>query len=343
MKRPRIKLHSLENRMGNFLPLTVGVIGLVFIMFGSTFGYMYLEGWDFWDSFYMAMITLSTVGFQEVHELSRGGRLFTSVIIFIGVGAFMFFAGAIAQIVVEGRLHYILGRKRMQHKIDHLKNHFIVCGYGRIGSIVAKEIKGEGLPVVVIEQNEDLIMQLEDEDMLHVQGDATSDEVLMSAGLERARSLVTTLDREASNVYVILTARQVKSDILIIARCDNSNHIHRLELAGADRVVMPHTIGGIRMAQSVLRPTVISFLELAMQGGIDLQLAEMKVKEGSELVSKDLIQSQIRPRFNLIIVGIKQSNGEMLYNPPPQTVIEAGVTLLAIGKKDNLRQLEQIL
>ncbi len=343
MKRPRIKLHRLETRMGSFLPLTLGIIGLVLILFGSSAGYMYLEGWDFWDSFYMAMITLSTVGFQEVHELSRGGRLFTSLVILVGVGTFMFIAGLIAQLVVEGRLHHILGRKRMQHNIDRLKDHFIVCGYGRIGSIVAKEIQEEGLPVVVIEQNEELLLQLEDEEMLYVQGDATSDQVLLSAGLERAKSLVTTLDREASNVYVVLTARQIKPDILIIARCDNTSHIHRLELAGADRVVMPHTIGGIRMAQSVLRPAVISFLELAMRGGIDLQLEELKVSESSELVSKDLIQSQIRPRFNLIIVAIKQTNDQMLYNPPPQTVINAGDTLLAIGRKENLRQLEQIL
>ncbi len=343
MKRPRIKLHALESRMGSFLPLTIGIIGLLLILFGSSFGYMYLEGWDFWDSFYMSMITLSTVGFQEVHELSRAGRLFTSALILVGVGTFMFIAGTIAQLVVEGRLHHILGRKHMQHKIDRLKDHFIVCGYGRIGSIVAKEIKEEGLPVVVIEQNEDLILELEDEEILYVQGDATSDQVLLAAGLDRARSLVTTLDREASNVYVVLTARQVKADILIIARCDDSRHIHRLELAGADRVVMPHTIGGVRMAQSVLRPAVISFLELAMRGGIDLQLEELVVGGKSELVEKDLIQSQIRPRFNLIIVAIKQLNGEMLYNPPPQTVIEAGVTLLAIGRKENLRQLEQIL
>ncbi len=337
------KLIKLKRRYGSFLPLISGILGFILILGASVFAYMQLEGWDFFDSFYMAIITLSTVGFQEVHEMSPGGRIFTSALIFVGVGSFMFIAGSIAQLLVEGQLHEMLGRHRMQKLIDKLKDHFIICGYGRIGSIVAREIRREGLPVVIIENNPDIVQKMEEDNMLYVSGDATEDEVLINAGLKRAKSLITALTSESANVYVVLTARQMNPNLFIISRADNEHHIHRLELAGANRVVLPHTIGGVRMAQSVLRPTVISFLELAVRGGIDLQMEEMLVTEKSELVGKDLIESKIRPRFDLIIVAIKKADGKMIFNPSPQSIIELNDTLLAIGKQDNLTKLQKIL
>ncbi len=339
----RDRLRRLLRQYDFLGPLLMGGASLLCIFTSGIFFYMHYEDWSFWDSLYMTVITLATVGFQEVHPLSLGGRIFTTTLILTGVGSFTFMVGSVAQLLVEGRLHKLLGRRRVQNKIAKLKGHYIICGYGRIGRVVANEILREGLPVVVVESSPECIKTLEEEGVLHVPGDATSDEVLTAAGISRAKSLITALTQEAANVYVVLTARQMNPDLFIISRADSETHIHRLELAGANRVVLPHTIGGLRMAQSVLRPTVISFLELAIRGGIDLQMEELLVSPTSELVNKDLIQSQIRPRFNLIVMGIKKRSGEMIFNPAPQAVIEAEDTLLAIGKKENLNQLLAIL
>ncbi len=184
---------------------------------------------------------------------------------------------------------------------------------------------------------------MEQDGILCLEGDATSDEMLLNAGLLHAKSLISALTSEAANVYVTLTARQLNPDIIIVARAGDKSHISRLELAGADRVVLPHFIGGLRMAQNVLRPTVTNFLELAVRGGIDLQMEELEVTPTSELVEKDLIESKIRPRFNLIIIAIKKESGEMVFNPGPKEVINSRDTLLAVGKKSDLNDIKNIL
>ncbi len=201
----------------------------------------------------------------------------------------------------------------------------------------------EGHDVVVIEQTPELIDKMEQDGILCLEGDATSDEMLLNAGLLHAKSLISALTSEAANVYVTLTARQLNPDIIIVARAGDKSHISRLELAGADRVVLPHFIGGLRMAQNVLRPTVTNFLELAVRGGIDLQMEELEVTPTSELVEKDLIESKIRPRFNLIIIAIKKESGEMVFNPGPKEVINSRDTLLAVGKKSDLNDIKNIL
>ncbi|KAB1441248.1 potassium channel protein [Pseudodesulfovibrio senegalensis] len=334
---------SMRARMGTYWSMLLGAVLCLVIVIAGIAGFMVIEQWDFVSSFYMVVITLSTVGFQEVHQLSEAGRMFTALLIIGGVGSFLYMAAAFAQVLVEGRLQILWGKRRMMKEIGKLKDHFIVCGYGRIGSIVTKEIMGEGHAVVVVEQDLELIENMEQEGVLCVEGDATSDEVLLAVGLQSARSLISALSSEAANVYVTLTARQLNPDLTIIARAGNKSHISRLELAGADRVVLPHFIGGVRMAQSVLRPTATNFVELALRGGIDLQMDELSVSTGSELVGKDLIDSKIRPRFNLIIIAIKKKNGDMVFNPGPKEVIDAGDTLLAVGRKSDLTKILDIM
>jgi len=298
-----------------FWGLISGFIYMTLVFIGGIIGYMWLEGWNLLNSFYMVVITLSTVGFMEVLPLSDDGRLFTSILILGGVGGFAYLIGAFSQLLVEGRLQAILGRRRMQKTIGKLKNHIIVCGYGRIGAIVTKEVMDEGLDVVVIESNPELVLQMEAAGIACIEGDATSDETLKLAGLANAKTLIAALSDEAANVYVTLIARQSNINVNIIARGNDTASISRLEFAGADRVVLPHTIGGIRMAQSVLRPTVTNFLDIAMRGKIDLQMEELFVTDSSELVGLDLIESKIRPRFNLIIIAIRKGNGEIVFNP----------------------------
>lgn len=343
IERLHRRMLKLRAKSGSLWSMFLGIGYLISVFALGIAFYMGYEHWDFASSFYMVVITLSTVGYMEVNELSETGRIFTAFLIMGGVGGFVYIAGAFAQVLIDGRLQIMWGKRKMMKEIGKLRDHFIVCGHGRIGSIVVQEIMADGHDVVVIEQDPDLIDKMEQDGILCIEGDATSDEILLTGGLLHAKSLISALTSEAANVYVTLTARQLNPDIKIVARAGDKSHISRLELAGADRVVLPHFIGGLRMAQNVLRPTVTNFVELAVRGGIDLQMEELLVSPGSELCELDLIDSKIRPRFNLIIIAIKKGSGEMVFNPGPKEVINAHDTLLAVGKKSNLNEIKEIL
>ncbi len=338
----RRRIYRFRSKYDVLWQVGLGCIGLLVISVVGIAGYMLIEGWNLVDSFYMVVITLATVGYQEVHPMGNMARLWTAFLILGGVGSFMYIASMFFQLLVEGRLQRILARRRVRKMISSLDGHFIVCGYGRIGSIVVEQLTKEKHPVVVVEKDQDIIDNLRTEGILCISGDATSDEVLEAAGLYKARSLITALSQEAANVYVTLTARQLNPKLTIIARADNRSHIQRLERAGADRVVMPHIIGGMRMAQSVLRPSVTNLLELAMRGTVELEMEEHFVGEHSELVGKNLIESEIRPRFNVMIIGIRKADGEMVFNPDPRFVINSGDTLVTVGKHDNMVKLREI-
>ncbi len=339
LKAFRLKMRT-ENPFG--WSIVMGSVFLFLVIIAGTSGYMILEGWGFIDGVYMVIITLSTVGFMEVRPLSAAARVMTILVIFGGVGAFFYLGGSLAQMLVEGKFQNLLGRRRVQKIIDELKDHYIVCGYGRIGRVVAQEIKNEGLDVVVIEREPDSLARLEQKKMLFIAGDATEDDKLVSAGLNRARCLITALADDAANVFVTLTSRQLNPDVTIIARTDNEGHVPRLKQAGAARVFMPYNIGGLRLVQTVLRPTVTSLMDLAMRGDIELQMEELPVNSDSELVGKLMKDSGIRPRFDVLIVGIKKSSGEMVFNPGPETAIGNGDLLIALGKPENLKKLEQL-
>ncbi|QLA16286.1 potassium channel family protein [Desulfolutivibrio sulfoxidireducens] len=343
-----IKLHgrflSLQHRLGGFWPIVIGFVIMFGVMVMGVAAYMTIEGWPFFDSLYQVIITLSTVGFQEVNPLSEQGRAATMLLIVCGVGSFAYLVGSFTQVLIEGRLQKIFGRRRVQKAIDKLSGHIIVCGCGRIGAIVTEKIMAEGQRVVVIEKDLEVVRELEEKGILHLAGDATDDEMLLGAGIERAKSLVAALHQEAANVYVTLTARQINAGLFIVARADSPPHIPKLKRAGADQVLIPHLFGGVRMAQSVLRPTVTSFLELALsRSDIDLQMEELRIEADSEVVNQNLIESKIRPRFDLIVIGIKKSSGEMVFNPQPQAVLEAGDTMILVGKRDDLDRLRAIL
>lgn len=345
MSAPTFKTRMMifRKRYGYFWQMGVAALTLTVIFILGMIGYMTVEGWTLLESFYMMVITLATVGFQEVRPLSDQGRLMTAFLILGGVGGFAYLVGAFSQVLVEGHLHNFWGRLKVQKRIDKLSGHFIVCGCGRIGSVVVREIVAEGHPVVVIEHSPEALERLRQEDILFVDGDATSDETLQQAGLMRAKSLITALTDEAANVYVTLTARQLNPGIQIIARASEPTHVPRLQMAGADRVVMPNLIGGVRMAQSVLRPTVTNFLDLALRGGIDLQMEELAIQPGSQVAGKNIIESQLRPVYNLIVIAIQKPDGGMVFNPGPQETIQPGDTLLAVGRKTDLQRFQEVL
>lgn len=337
------KIRAARDKWGTLFQLMLGIFLMFLVFLAGLFVFMYVEGWGFIDSFYMMVITLSTVGFGEIYPLSERARLLTSIIIICGVGNFAFIVSSFTRMLVDGHLHNLLWRRRVQKRIDKLENHFIVCGYGRIGTVVVQEILKVSPDVVVIESKPALVDRLKREGILHLEGDATSDQLLLAAGLKRAKSIVSALTDEAANVYVTLTARQLNPGITIIARANDPSHITRLEFAGANKVVMPHLIGGVRMAHSVLRPTVTDFLDLAIRGNIDLQLEQLMVTGASRFIGQNLMDSRIRQDYDLIIVAIKRADGELVFNPGPKEELKSGDTLITVGRQENLTRVAEHL
>jgi voltage-gated potassium channel len=330
---------TVKFRFGSFFPLVLGAGFLFAVFIYGLFIFTVVEGWSLLDSFYQVVMTLSTVGFMELHPLSDRARLMVSFLILMGVGSFAYLVGAFTQVVVEGRLQDLWGKRKVQKIIDSLADHYIICGFGRIGAVVAEELRRENLPVVVLEKDPDLLYELEREGHLFLAGDATTDEILLAAGVERAKGLFACVSQDAENVYITLSSRQFNPSLTIIARADRYESVAKLERAGANRVLTPHQIGGKRIAQVMLRPTVTDFMDLATQGH-NLQMEEILVQPGSELAGKTLITSGIRPRFNLMIIAIEKPGGKMTFNPHPEVTIEVGDTLIAVGPPENFAGLQ---
>ncbi len=324
----------LRLRCGPFLPLVVSALVLLGVFLYGMFVFVVVEGWNFLDSFYQVVITLSTVGFMEVHPLSEHGRLLVAILILLGVGTFAYLVGAMTQIIVDGKLHDLWGKRKMHKILATLEGHYIVCGFGRIGQVVAQEMRQAGQTVVVIEREPELLTELQAQGYLFLAGDASADDTLLAAGVERARGLFACVDTDAENVFITLSARQFRPDITIVARADRPDAVAKLERAGAHRVITPHHIGGRRIAQVMLRPTVTDFMDLALQGK-NLQMEAACVASNSSLAGTTLATSGIRPRFGLMIIAIDKPGVGMIFNPQPDQVIAAGDTLIAVGPPEN--------
>lgn len=314
---------------------------MVMIISGGTLGYVFLEGWDLFDSFYMTIITLTTVGFGEVHPLSRVGKLFTIALIVGGVGTVFYALSTAAKFMLEGEFEEIFGRKRLEKRIKELRDHFIVCGYGRMGRIICRELGEKKIPFAVVEKMPERL--LAGKDFLIVEGDATRDEVLKEVGIERAKGLISVLPTDAENLYVVLSARGLNPTLTIVARAGDEGSEQKLLRAGADRVVSPYYIGGLRIAHTVLKPAVVDFIEFATKSGnIDLQMEEIAIQENSGLVGRTLDDSGIGRELGIIVVAIKEGSGEMRFNPTYKTAIKAGDTLIALGEISKLKALEDM-
>lgn len=320
------------------------ILLLILVIFLGVGGYMSIEGWDFLDALYMAVTTLTTVGYSEVHEVSDLGRIFTIVFIIIGVVYFLYMAGAVVQFMVEGQIRTILGRRSLDKKIDRLNNHYIVCGYGRIGKTLCTMLKRKAVDLVVIEKDKDLIPVMVENKIFYISGDAGDETNLIKAGIQHAKGLIAVLATDTDNVFLVLTARQLNPEIYIMANASRNESKPKLIAAGANRVELPYDMGAVSMAQRIIRPTVTNFLNLAFaQKRKDIQMEEIPVSPSSELVTVMLKDSGIRQRFNLIIIAIKKSDDSMLFNPSFEAVIESGDTVIAVGEEDNLKKLEKIL
>jgi voltage-gated potassium channel len=251
--------------------------------------------------------------------------------------------GSLARVVIEGELHAVLGRRKLIKHIKRLKNHYILCGFGRIGEIIARQLKDRGLSLVVVESDPALLDRLEASGYYFINGDATREEVLLEAGIERAKGLISVVSSDAANVYVVLTARSLNPSLFIVARGEEPGSEKKLLRAGADKAESPYEMGGQKMAQTIMRPTVVTFMELAMKEGVDWTMEEIAVGPASPLQGVPLSDSGIRQNLNLILVAIKRDNGEMLFNPSHETPILAGDTLIALGLRKNLDALEKMV
>ncbi len=319
--------------------LSISLVLIVLIT--GTAGYSTIEGWPLFDSFYMTVITLSTIGYQELHPLSQAGRTFTLFLVFFGVGVVAYVVNNGIKVVFEGEIQRSLGRYKLEKKLSRMKKHFIVCGYGRMGQIICKELKAHGMPYVVIEKEPHEVDA--DERNVFIFGDATRDDLLKKAGIERAKGLISVLSTDAQNLFVVLSARELNPDLLIVARAGEEGSEQKLLRAGADRVVSPYHIGGLRIAHTVLKPAVVDFLEFATRSGnIELQMEEVDVQEGSEIAGKTIHESGVGRNLGVIIVAIKRKEGDMKFNPVHNTKIHAGDTLIAIGEVSKLKDLEKM-
>jgi len=316
------------------------ISALVIIVSIGIIGYEIIEGWSFVDALYMTVITLSTVGYGEVHDLSTAGRIFSTVLIVSGVGAMLYTLTTIVQYILEGGFGSILGRRRMKEKIASLKRHVILCGYGKVGHEVARVFESEGTPFIIIEMDQETVSKAVDNGYLCIQGNATSDEVLKEAGIERARALVAALGSDADNLYITLSARELSSDLFIVARAATEESEPKLQRAGADRTMSPYRIGGRRMAMLTLRPLVVDFVDTTMHSrGRELVLENIKVSSGSPVQGKT-VQEGSQRCGGAAILAVRKKDGRLLANPSQDTLLELEDELVIIGTREQLQALE---
>ena len=319
-------------------------IAVVFALLAAgTLGYQLVEGWGWFDALYMTAITITTVGFLEVHPLGAGGRVFTMALALGGVFTAFYAAAEFIRAVVTGEIGILLGRQRMETRLEKLSGHFVVCGFGRMGRLVAEEFSSAGLPFVVVDRDERALVGFDIPHGIPLVGDATADDVLRRAGVERARALVTAAASDADNVFITMSARLLNERLVIVARAEGEGAEVKLRRAGASRVVSPYSIGGHRVAQAVLRPNAMDFIELATRSEhLELQIEDVEIRPGSRLVGCSLKASPIRSELGIIIVAIKKPAGRMVFNPASSAQLEAGDVLITLGHRQQLDRLEQM-
>jgi voltage-gated potassium channel len=280
---------------------------LISVIVGGTVGYVLIEGWPVWDAFYMTVITVTTVGYKEVHDLSWAGQAFTVVLLLGGVGTFLYTFTFLATAIVEGGLPKRLQRRRLSQMLDTIRDHFIICGFGRIGAIVTDQFQRQNIRFVIVERDVARTRATLNQGMLVVEADATREDVLKQAGIDRARGLIAALGTDAENVYTVLSARVLNPHLFIVGRAEGEDSVIKLERAGASRVISPYQIGAMQMAQTALRPTVVDFVALATNAeNFELSMEEITIDSTSPLANQSIISANLRQRFGVVVVAIQR-------------------------------------
>ena len=328
--------------MGSSRRVLWGGLALIVIVTIGVVGYVTIEGWDLLDSLYMTIIAITTVGFTEVRPLTDGGQVFTIFLVVGGVGGALYAITGIVQYVVEGNIGSMWGKRRMKTRISNLSRHYILCGYGRVGEEIARTFKAEGVPFVVIDNRPECVARLVQTEYLYLDGDATRDDVLKEAGVERARCLVAAVGTDTDNTYITLSARVLCPDLFIEARGSDEEAQAKLRMAGASRVILPASIAGHRMAMLALRPQVVDFIDTVAYGrGQQMQLENVDVGKDSRLVGKTV--SATRSETGITTLAMRRKSGKLITNPADEEVVENGDQLIVIGTQRRLAALEEVL
>jgi len=316
---------------------------LIIIVVGIS-GYMFIEGWEFLDALYMIVITLFTVGFNEVHDLSRFGEMLTMFIIVCGVGTAIYTVGQFGEIMIEGQIFGYRRKKRMEKKIKDMKGHYIICGFGRVGHQVADELKNDQIQYVVVDKKPQTSDELEPGGIPYVLGDGTTNGVLKEAGLEKAKGLIACADSDMENVFVTLSARAANPEIYIVARASGKDAEEKLKMAGANRVISPYFISGRRMAGLAIKPVTSDFLDTVMHGEhLAFSLREINIPVKSPMVKKSLAEAEIRQKSGATVLAIRKADGGFNLQPLANSIVEAGDILIVIGTHEQLDLLGKMI
>jgi voltage-gated potassium channel len=325
-------------------PSGIALLLVIAVLATGTAGYVVIEGWGVWDSFFMTVTSITTVGYREVHPLSFRGQVFTVLLLLGGVGTVLYALTLGVAAVVQGGFASRWEAERRSRMIEELSDHFIVCGYGRMGRIIVGEFRRQRVPHVVVDRDPDLAHEVIEAGGLAVAADASAEEVLQRLGIARARALIAAVGTDAENVYIILSARLTRPDLYIIGRAESEDAVRKLKRAGADRVFSPYQEGAHQIAQAALRPAVMDFVQLATSAEqqMELGIEQVKLTSRSPLCGQTLASANVRQRFGVVVVGIQRTGGRMEFNPPPEAVMEAGDFLVVMGRPDSLQQLDAV-
>ena len=323
--------------------LKIALMGLFSLFIIGTLGFHIIEGWNLTESLYTTVITLSTVGYGDFYPETEKGKIFTIILIIFGVGTMLYTVVLFTETMVEARFRSILGRGRLEKMLKKLNDHYIICGCGRIGYLICKELTAEKIDFVVVDNNPETIQKIEEEGFIYYKGDASQDKTLIAAGIKRAKGIVCALPTDPENLYVILTAKELNPNIYILSRSEEMESEHRLLRAGADRVMSPYTLGGMRMAMAITKPAMLDFIEITTRRqSLELRMEELAICDGSPFIGKSLEESEIRHRFGLIIVAVKKDTGKIIFNPLANYINSNGDKLIALGENENVSRFAKV-
>jgi voltage-gated potassium channel len=329
--------------MSTRIRLRLALISLSIVIAAGTLGFHLIEGWSWFDGFYMTLTTMTTIGYGEIHPLSHTGRIFNSFLIVASVLAAGFTIGTLTHSLLEFEFGKAFGRRRMERELAKLSNHYIVCGAGRVGRTVARALREREQNCVIIEKDAVRARWAEEEKIPVIVGNASREENLAKAHIERAAGLVAAVSSDPENLYIVLTARGMKPDLKIIARASEEEATSKLLRAGASQVLSPYFFIGNRIAQLLLRPNVLDFIDTAIgTERLDIEIGEVRVSDGSELAGKSFADSAIREQAGVIVLAVKNTAGAMTFNPPPSAQIRPGDCLIVIGDDAQLKKLEAL-